>query len=139
MPPRRLNCAGSVYLVFDNLVLPNGSAEKISASVVGTELDSKAAGSMDEEGGLHGKGRGAKQTMKDFGVGLLSQQVADEVVELATHAVAPYVSIPMGLAMFLGGHGHDVSLARYSELEIVFGRPMPIGHAPPQAAPSPAN
>ena len=133
--PRRLNRAGSLYLVFDKVILPNGSAEKVSASLVGTALDQKAAGSMDEEGGLHGKGRGAKQTMKDFSVGLLSQQVADEVVEIATHAVAPYVSIPMGLAMFLGGHGHDVSLAKYSELEIVMGRPMPIGHGQPAAPP----
>ncbi|HVP44746.1 MAG TPA: hypothetical protein VMS96_15050 [Terriglobales bacterium] len=127
VPPRRLNRAGSVHLVFDRLVLPNGNAEKVAASVVGTALDAKAVGSIDDEGGLHGKGRGAKQTMKDFGVGLASQQVADEVVELATHAVAPYVSIPLGLAMFMGGHGRDVSLPRYSELEIVFGRPMPIG------------
>lgn len=134
--PRRLNRAGSLYLVFDRVILPNGNAEKVSASLVGTELSQKAAGSMDEEGGLHGKGRGAKQTMKDFGVSLVSQQVADEVVELATHAVAPYVSIPMGLAMFLGGHGHDVTLARYSELEIVMGRPMPIGHGQPETAPS---
>ncbi len=135
VPPRRLNRAGSLYLVFDKVVLPNGNAEKVSASLVGTALEQKAAGSMDEEGGLHGKGRGAKQTMKDFGVSLVSQQVADEVVELGTHAIAPYVSIPMGLAMFLGGHGHDVTLARYSELEIVMGRPMPIGHAQPVAAP----
>ncbi len=126
--PRRLNRAGSIYLVFDKVVLPGGNAEKVSAFLVGTQLGPKAAGSMDEEGGLHGKGRGAKQTAKDFAVGLASQQVADEVVEIATHAVAPYVSIPLGLAMFLGGHGHDVSLARYSELEIAFGRPMPIGH-----------
>lgn len=130
--PRRLHRAGSVYLVFDKLLLQNGASENIAASLVGTELGTGAAGRMDEEGGLHGRGRGAKQTMKDFGVGLVSQQVADEVVELATHAVAPYVSIPMGLAMFLGGHGHDVELPRYTELEIVFGRPMPIGH--PDAA-----
>lgn len=134
VPPRRLSRPGSLYLVFDRVVLPNGNAEKVSASLVGTELGQKAAGSMDEEGGLHGQGRGPKQTMKDFGVSLVSQQVADEVVELATHAVAPYVSIPMGLAMFLGGHGHDVSLARYSELEIVMGRPMPIGHGQPEGA-----
>jgi len=135
--PRRLNRAGSVYLVFDKLLLQNGASENIAASLVGTELDTKAAGRMDEEGGLHGKGRGAKQTMKDFGVSLVSQQVADEVVELATHAVAPYVSIPMGLAMFLGGHGRDVELPRYTELEIVFGRPMPIGH--PDATPGQAQ
>ncbi len=140
VPPRRLNRAGSVYLVFDKLMLQNGATENIAASLVGTELDSKGGSRMDEEGGLHGKGRGAKQTMKDFTVSLASQQVADEIVELATHAVAPYVSIPMGLAMFLGGHGRDVELPRYTELEIVFGRPMPIGH--PAAAsqqPQPAS
>ena len=139
VPPRRLNRAASMYLVFDKVVLPTGETEKVSASLVGSSLDPKAAGSMDEEGGLHGKGRGAKQTMKDFTVGLASQQVADEVVELATHAVAPYVSIPMGLAMFLGGHGHDVTLARYSELQIVFGRPMPIGHGTSEAAGKTSN
>ncbi len=126
--PRRLNRAGSVYLAFDKLVLPNGAAQSVAASLVGTAMDKKQAGKMDEEGGLHGQGPGAKKMLKDFGVGLASQQVADEVAEMAAHAAGPYVSIPMGLFMFLGGHGHDVELPRFSELQVVFGRPMPIGH-----------
>ncbi len=136
VPPRRLNRAASLYLAFDKLVAPNGESQKVAASVVRTDLNEKDAGKMDEEGGLHGNGRGVKKTLESFGVGLASQQIADEVVEIGAHAAGPYVSIPMGLFMFLGGHGHDVELPRYSELEISFGRSMPIGSAANPAAPA---
>lgn len=127
VPPRRLNRAASLYLVFDKVQLQDGGSEKVAASLVGTEMDERSAGKMDEEGGLHGQGPGAKRMLKRFTVGLASQQIADEAVEIAAHAAGPYVSIPMGLFMFLGGHGQDVELPRYTELQIAFGRPMPIG------------
>ena len=130
IPPRRLSRSASLYLAFDSVAPPNGPAQPVAAALVGTSLNDKKAGKMDDEGGLHGNGRGAKKTLERFGVGLASQQVADEVVELGMHAAGPYVSIPMGLFIFLGGHGRDVELPRYSELEISFGRPMAIGQPP---------
>ncbi len=132
VPPRRLSRSGSLYLAFDSLKLPNGQAQTIAASLVGTAANQKDAGKMDEEGGLHGNGRGVKSTLERFGVGLASQQVADEIVEFGAHAAGPYVSIPLGLFLFMGGHGNDVDLQRYTELEISFGRPMPIGQSNPE-------
>ena len=138
VPPRRLNRAASLFLVFDKVQLKNGESEKVAASLVGTGMSEKDAGKIDEEGGLHGQGPGAKRMLKRFTVGLASQQIADEVAEMATHAAGPYVSIPLGLALFLGGHGHDVELPRYTELQVAFGRPMPIGQSGKPAAQPPA-
>jgi hypothetical protein len=141
VPPRRLNRRATLYLAFDKLVLPNGASQNVAASLVGTQLDSKNASAIDPEGGLHGQGPGAKEMLRKFGIGLGAQQVADELAEIATHAAGPYVSIPMGVLVFIGGRGHDVELPRYSELEISFGRTVPIGRhhdgiaPPPQTAP----
>ena len=134
VPPRRLNRAASLFLVFDKVQLKSGESQKVAASLVGTEMTDKDAGKIDEEGGLHGQGPGAKRMLKRFTVGLASQQIADEIAEMATHAAGPYVSVPLGLALFLGGHGHDVELPRYTELQVAFGRPMPVGQTGNTAA-----
>ena len=133
--PRRLSRAGSMYLVFDRLTEPGGEGQKVAASLASAEVGKKEPISMDPEGGLHGKG-GAKTLAKRVAVGAASQQVADEVVELATHAVAPYASVGVGLFVLLGGHGNDVDLPQYSDLQVVFGRPLTM---PQQAAAPPPN
>jgi hypothetical protein len=123
--PRRLSRAGSMYLVFDRLTEPGGDSQKVAASLAGAELDKKTTVDMDPEGGLHGKG-GAKNLAKRAALGVASQQVADEVVELATHAVAPYASGAIGLLVLFGGHGNDVDLPKYSDLRVEFGRPVTV-------------
>jgi hypothetical protein len=123
--PRRMSRAGSMYLVFDQLTPPGGAAQKVSASLAGADVGKTAPVTMDPEGGLHGKS-GAKSLAKRAAVGVVSQQVADEAVEIATHAVAPYASAGVGLFILLGGHGNDVDLPQYSDLQVVFGRPVTI-------------
>ncbi len=136
--PRRMSRAASMYLVFDRLTEPGGEAQKVAASLAGADIGKKAPVNMDPEGGLHGKG-GAKNLAKRVAVGVASQQVADEAVEMATHAVAPYASAGIGLFVLLGGHGNDVDLPQYSDLEVVFGRPLTVPGQPaaqPQSEPA---
>jgi hypothetical protein len=131
--PRRMSRAASMYLVFDRLSEPEGETQKVAASLAGADVGKKAPVNMDPEGGLHGKS-GTKSLAKRMVVGVASQQVADEAVELATHAVAPYASTGIGLFILLGGHGNDVDLPQYSDLEVVFGRPLTV---PGQSATQP--
>jgi len=130
--PRRMSRAASMYLVFDRLTEPGGDSQKVAASLAAADVGKNAPVTMDPEGGLHGKG-GAKSLAKRAAVGVASQQVADEAVEMATHAVAPYASAGVGVLVLLGGHGNDVDLPQYSDLQVVFGRPLTV---PGQAATS---
>jgi len=127
--PRRPRRAAAMYLVFDRLTEPGGETQKVAASLAGADVGKKAPVNMDPEGGLHGKG-GAKSLAKRAAVGVASQQVADEAVELATHAVAPYASAGVGLFILFGGHGNDVDLPQYSDLQVVFGRPVTVPAQP---------
>jgi len=128
--PRRMSRAASMYLVFDRLTEPGGDSQKVAASLTAADVGKKAPVTMDSEGGLHGKG-GARSLAKRVAVGAASQQVADEAVEIATHAVAPYASAGVGLFVLLEGHGNDVDLPQSSDLQVVFGRPLTV---PGQAA-----
>ena len=123
--PRRMSRAASMYLVFDRLTEPGGDSQKVVASLAGADVGKKAPVNMDPEGGLHGKS-GAKSLAKRAVVGVASQQIADEAVEVATHAVAPYASVGLGLVVLFGGHGNDVDLPQYSDLQVVFGRPVTV-------------
>lgn len=139
VPPRRASLAGSLLLTFRRFILPGGAAQQVSASLSGTELNKDLGVRMDDEGGLHGGGRGVKKRAEDFAKSLLLEQGADEVVELATHALAPYVSIPLALANFLARHGRDCALPQYAELEIVFSRPVTVPPATPAQASPPSS
>jgi hypothetical protein len=127
--PRRMSRAGSMYLVFDRLTEPGGEGQKVAASLAGADVGKKAPVDMDLEGGLHGKG-GTKNLAKRAVVGVASQQIVDEAVEMATHAAAPYASGAVGLFVLLGGHGNDVDLPKYSDLQVVFGRPVTVPEQP---------
>ena len=127
--PRRMSRAASLYLVFDRLTEPGGDSQKVVASLAGADVGKKAPVDMDPEGGLHGKS-GAKSLAKRAVVGVVSQQIADEAVEVATHAVAPYASVGVGLLVLFGGHGNDVDLPQYSDLQVVFGRPVTVPSQP---------
>jgi hypothetical protein len=127
--PRRMSRAASMYLVFDRLTEPGGETQKVAASLAGADVGKNAPVKMDPEGGLHGKG-GAKSLAKRAVVGVASQQIADEAVEMATHAVAPYASAGVGLVILFGGHGNDVDLPQYSDLQVVFGRPVTVPSQP---------
>jgi len=134
--PRRMSRAASMYLVFDRLNEPGGDSQKVAASLAGADVGKKAAVNMDPEGGLHGKS-GAKSLAKRLVIGAASEHAVDEAVEMAMHAVAPYAGAATGLVILLGGHGNDVELPQYSDLQVVFGRPVTVPGQP--AAPPPGS
>jgi hypothetical protein len=133
VPARRLSRPASLNLSFDQVTLPDGSAEKLSGSLASVDLDKKVPLSVDSEGGMHGRGRGVKKRLGDLGIGLATDQVVDEAVELAMHAAGPYVGLGTGLFLFLGKHGNDVTLPQYTEMQVVFDRPLtvPVGKQQP--------
>ena len=55
------------------------------------------------------------------------------------HAVAPYAGAATGLVILLGGHGNDVDLPQYSELQVVFGRPVTVPGQPAAPPSQPAG
>jgi hypothetical protein len=126
VPARRLSRPASMFLSFDQVTLSDGSTQKISGSLVSADLDRKVDMSVDSEGGLHGRGRGLKKTLGALGIGFATDRVVEETVEMAMHAAGPYVGLGASLFLFLGKHGNDVTLPRYSELEVVFERPLTI-------------
>jgi hypothetical protein len=126
LPPRRLSRPASMSLSFDQVTLPDGSTQKISGSLAAADLDRKVEMSVDSEGGLHGRGRGVKKTLGALGIGLDTDQLVDEAVELAMHAAGPYVGLSTSLFLFLGKHGNDVTLPQYTELQVVFERPLTV-------------
>lgn len=126
LPPRRLSRPASMYLNFDQVTLPDGSTQKIAGSLMSADLDRKLPMSVDSEGGLHGHSRGVKRTLSALGIGIATDQVVDEAVEMAMHAAGPYVGLGTGLFLFLGKHGNDVTLPQYTELQVVFERPLNI-------------
>jgi len=121
--PRRMSRAASMYLVFDRLTEPGSDSQQVAASLAGADVGKKAPVNMDPEGGLHGNS-GGKTLAKRVVLGAASEHVVDEAVEMATHAVAPYAGAATGLFVLLGGHGNDVDLPQYSDLQVVFGRPV---------------
>lgn len=131
---RRLSRPASMYLSFDQVTLADGSAQKISGSLVAAELDKKVEMSVDSEGGLHGRGRGVKKTLGALGLGVATDQVVDEAVEMAMHAAGPYVGLSTGLFLFLGKHGNDVVLPEYTVLQVVFERPLTVPVEKPKPA-----
>ena len=135
LPPRRLSRPASMYLNFDQVTLPDGSTQKISGSLLSADLDRKVEMSMDSEGGLHGSSRGVKRTLGALGIGIATDQVVDEAVEMAMHAAGPYVGLGTGLFLFLGKHGNDVTLPQYTEMQVVFERPLTIPVAGQKTAP----
>jgi len=124
--PRRLGRAASLLLTFDKFTLPDGSSQKIDASLDALEVEKTVPMSLNSEGGLSGKDRGAKRILRDFGISLGADQIADEITEQAIHALAPYAGAATGMFFFLGRRGNDVNLPEFSELEVVLNRPVTL-------------
>lgn len=139
-PPRRLSRSASLYFTIDHLILPTGASQDVSASLAATEVDHRRPMSIDSEGGLHGNRSGAKHVAGALLLAAGADMGTDEAVELAIHALAPYAGAGVGVATLVLRHGNDVVLPQYSELEVVFNRPITLGGAAnPSAPPRPPS
>jgi hypothetical protein len=145
-PPRWLSRAGSLYLAFTQLTLPQGARFPVAASLVGAELDQASHAGIDSEGQLHGERPGRAWMAINIGVtaGLAKevddtlQLVIEATVSTATDAstagtariVASCVS---GLYM-VTRHGRDVVVPRFTEMEISLDRPVSLDPTPGNVA-----
>lgn len=144
-PPRRLSRAGSLYLRFTGLTLPGGGGGRIVASLNGAELDQGSRTKMDSEGGMKGDHPGKAWMLINIGVtgGIAkvvddgSQLLVEALVSAATDAStagqARIVATCVSGIFLITRHGRDVILPKFTEMDVMFDRPVSIG------SPSPAD
>ena len=134
--PRWLSRPGSLYLVFDEITLPEGAHIPIAASVAGAELDQRSHTRMDAEGELHGDRSGkawmainlgvsaglAKEV--DDGTQLIIEALISSATDVSTAGTARVVSICVSGLYMATRHGRDVMLPRFTEMDISLDRPV---------------
>ena len=136
--PRRLSRSGSLSLSFTELSLPSGRNIGISASPSSVTVDRTSGLSMNAEGELKGAGPGKARLLIDLGVtGGISkvtddsfQLIAEALVSTATDAStagsARIVAAAFSGIYWLTRRGRDVTLPRYTRIEITFDRPAAL-------------
>jgi hypothetical protein len=137
-PPRMLSRAGSLLLTFTALTLPGEAIIPASASVTAVELDQRSHTLMDPEGKLQGDRPGKAWMLVNAGVaaGIAkavddgTQLVVEAIVESATDAStagsARIAAICVSGLFMLTRHGRDVALPRFTEMNIMFDRPVSL-------------
>ena len=147
--PRMLSRAGSVLLSFTAVSGPNGTAEPIAASITGVELDRRSHTRVDSEGQLHGDRPGkawmainlgvtggvAKET--DDAAQLLIEAIVSSATDVSTAGTARIAGACVSGVFMLTRHGRDVVLPKFTEMDIMFDRPVSLSTA--QAASGPAR
>jgi len=133
--PRWLGRPGSLSLVFTQLMLATGEETPIAASLSGAVIDRAAGMRMDAEGGLIGARPSKARLLIDLGVTGGVSKVADDSLQLVSEALisgatdastagaARIVAAAASGVYVLTRHGQDVTLPRYTNLEITFDRP----------------
>ena len=132
--PRWLSRPGSLYLTFNQMVLPTGTSVPLATSVVGIEAQRNMPMKVGPEGGLRGGSPGKAQMLLNLGVGFGISKVADDSFQLIAEAListatdASTAGTARLLGMALGGfflikrHGRDVVLPPYTMIYVRFDR-----------------
>jgi hypothetical protein len=137
-PPRMLSRAGSLYLGFTDITLPEGNHLPIVASIAGAELDERSHTRIDAEGGLRGEKPGKAWMAINLGVTAGFAKVADDGMQLVIEAIistATDVSTA-GTGRIVAGcvsaiylatrHGRDVIIPRFTEMEVSLDRAVSL-------------
>ena len=137
-PPRMLSRAGSLYISFSELTLPEGGHLTIAASPAGTELNERSHTRIDSEGGLHGE-RPGKAWMAinmgmtagigkvaDDGLQLVMEVIVSTATDVSTAGTGRIVSSCVSGIYLATRHGRDVMLPRFSEMDIMLERPISL-------------
>jgi hypothetical protein len=134
--PRRLNRSALLRLNFNRLILPEGSVTDIATELKSADTDHGSA--LDAEGGISGGSTNKKRLALDAGLAYLSGKVADDLLEEgikyalgagasgSAAVAARYVGIGTGLFFLAMQKGNDVRLPQYSEIELIFSRPVTL-------------
>jgi hypothetical protein len=136
--PRRLSRAGSLLLAFTRLTLPGGVVVPVVASLTGAELDQRSHTKIDPEGKLTGDRPGKAWMLINIGAtaGIAkemddgTQLVLEAIVSTATDAssagIARIVATCASGLFILTRHGRDVVLPKFTEMNIMFNRPVSL-------------
>jgi hypothetical protein len=133
-PPRMLSRAGALYLRIERITSPTGISLATSGTLAGVEADRGAKYALDEEGGLRGLKPGLTNALVDVSIAYAVGKATDDIAETPIRAIgaamsdaavanaARYFGLGASAVFLVTRHGRDVRLARYSEIEIDFGR-----------------
>jgi hypothetical protein len=134
--PRTLSRSGSVSLAFTNMTIPGGVVTSINASVAGAEIDQSSHTVIDPEGHIHGDRPGKAWMIinvgttagiakaADDGAQLVIEALVSTATDVSTAGTARIVSTCASAIYFLTRHGRDVVLPKYTQMKIVFDRPV---------------
>ncbi len=133
---RRLR-SGSLRLVFDRIVMPDGSIRTASLSLTSVRYRSVAT---DAEGTIRRR-RSKKRLLFQFGGAALIAKLSDDISELASASVtrnsARYFGLAGAAAFLLLQRGGEVKIPQGTELDVVFNREgnLPSEQVPGNAMP----
>ncbi len=145
-PPRWLSRAGSLYLAFTDLTLPEGTKLPIAASVAGAELDQRSHTRIDAEGQLRGERPGkawmainlgvtagiAKEV--DDGVQFVIEAIVSSATDASTAGTSRIVASCVSGLYMATRRGRDVVLPRFTEMDLALDRPLMVPAATQTAA-----
>ena len=137
-PPRVLSRSGSVMLKFTSLTIPGGNAVPIAASIGGVDVDQRSHTVIDPEGRMRGDRPGKAWMLLNLGVTsgiakeaddgtqLLIEALVSTATDASTAGMAKIASTCASGIFMLTRHGRDVVLPKYTEMQIVFDRPVEL-------------
>jgi hypothetical protein len=136
--PRTLSRSASLYLSFTNLSFPGAGSSRIAASVAGADVNQRSHTVIDPEGQMRGDRPGKVWMLVNLGVTggvakeaddgaqLLIEGLVSTATDASTAGTARIASTLASGVFLLTRHGRDVVLPKYTQLKIVFDRPLDI-------------
>jgi hypothetical protein len=146
-PPRMMSRAGSILLSFTDLTLPGRPGIPAVASVTAAELDERSHTKIDPEGKMTGDRPGKAWMLINIGVTAGIAKVSDDTMQLIIEAIVStatdastagsgrIAAICASGVFLLTRHGRDVVLPRFTEMNVVFDRPVSLAGSPASPAP----
>ncbi len=146
IPPRILSRSGSLMLSFTALRSVQGTVEPIEASLAGVEVDERSRTILNAEGGLRGDrpglgwmvinlaATGGIAKLTDDGIQLVVELIVSSATDVSTAGTARIAAACVSGVFLLTRHGRDVVLPKYTEMEMVFDRPVTL--LTPEAIPA---
>jgi len=132
-PARRMIRQGALRLVFDRMILPDGTARPAMLVLSGVRYK---AVKMDAEGTIHPR-RSKKRLLFQLGGALLIAKVADDIAEVAaasvTQGIARFIGFGAAAAFVLLQKGGEVKVPEGTDIDVTFGREsdvLPLGMPP---------
>ena len=142
-PPRWLSRAGTLFVTFTGLSLPGGgSDQRIVATVASVAVDQRSHTRLDAEGELKGERPGKLWMLANVGVTagiakevddgtqLLAEALISTATDASTAGTARIVATCASGLFMITRHGRDVVLPRFTEMDIVFDRPVSLSAQP---------